>query len=67
MGNFDDHLPNDAALNAAKQLIDEFERRNYVQRGCWSFYGHRDKGSTSCPGEQLYKEFQTWKNWHMEC
>jgi len=67
MGNFMEILPTPAALDAAQQLIAELERRNYVNRSCWSFYGHRDKGETACPGTELYKEFGTWPNWHQEC
>lgn len=67
MGNFMEHLPTQVGLDAAKQLMEEFERHNYVNRACWSFYGHRDKSSTECPGTELYKEFQTWSNWHKEC
>ena len=67
MGNFVSKLPNDAALKAAEQLIEEFKRRNYVNRNCWSFYGHRDKGNTTCPGDALYAHFQSWENWHNIC
>ena len=67
MGNFVETLPNQNAMLAAKQVLLEFERRGAVKRDCWSFYGHRDKGSTTCPGDALYNEFQTWNNWHKEC
>ena len=39
---------------AAKQLMNEMERRNYVNRECWGFYGHRDKGDTACPGQEKF-------------
>ena len=67
MGNFMEKLPTESALAAAKQLMAEMERRNYVAPSCWSFYGHRDKSTTECPGTELYKEFTSWDNFQREC
>lgn len=60
-------IPNQRALNAAKQLIEEMVTRNYLSKECYGFFGHRDKKETLCPGDQLYEEFKSWKNWHKEC
>jgi hypothetical protein len=67
MGSFISDLPNSRALFAAKQLMKEMEKRGYIDERCWSFFGHRDKGSTTCPGDRLYEEFKDWKNFHREC
>ncbi|XP_018419661.1 PREDICTED: peptidoglycan recognition protein 1-like [Nanorana parkeri] len=59
IGSFTDRAPNNAALNAAKQLIacgvaKNFIRSNYVLKG------HRNVMSTSCPGDSLYKVIKGW-------
>jgi len=60
-------MPNQRALDAAKQLIDEMIARNYLSKDCYGFFGHRDKRETLCPGDLLYEHFKSWKNWHKEC
>ncbi|CBY14000.1 unnamed protein product [Oikopleura dioica] len=67
MGSFISDLPNSRALNAAKQLMREMEKRGFIDERCWSFFGHRDKGNTTCPGDRLFEEFKEWKNFHREC
>ncbi|XP_013382873.1 peptidoglycan recognition protein 1 [Lingula anatina] len=62
MGNFMDRLPNDKALNAAKQLIScsvakgELES-NYILKG------HRDMKATACPGDTLYELITKWPHY----
>ena len=57
-----------AAIDAVAQLLDHFERRKYVNRDCYEFSGHRDHGSTVCPGDPLYHLWsQSYDNWHQEC
>jgi len=29
---------------------------------CYTLHGHRDVGSTECPGDALYDEIRTWSN-----
>lgn len=66
MGNFDDELPSQAALDAAKQLVAHLTKNGFTH-SCYGLYGHRDGKDTTCPGQRLYEEFATWPNWHKEC
>ncbi|XP_070572363.1 peptidoglycan-recognition protein SC2-like [Ptychodera flava] len=59
LGNFDPVLPNEKALNAGQQLIDCGVSQNYIKSN-YRLLGHRDVGSTACPGQQLYNEIRTW-------
>ena len=66
-GDFSNIAPNQAAKDAVFQLLDYLERKNFVRRSCWSFYGHRDKDATICPGNPLYADWGRHKNWHKRC
>ena len=66
MGNFDDELPSQAALDAAKQLVAHLTKNGFTH-SCYGLYGHRDGKDTTCPGQRLYEEFATWPNWNKEC
>jgi len=66
MGSFEEELPNEKALDAAKQLIEYMHQTGLINQ-CYGFYGHRDGKETECPGEALYQHFSTWPNWHQEC
>ena len=66
-GDFSNVAPNKAARDAATQLLDYLSRNNFVRRSCWSFYGHRDKDATICPGNPLYAEWGKHSNWHKRC
>ena len=57
MGDYTNRLPNQNALDAVDELIAWMERRNYLNRSCYEFAGHRDHGSTICPGDPLYGNF----------
>ena len=62
IGNFQSHLPNEAALDALKRLLACGKasgklRSNYILRG------HRDMVSTDCPGQKLYDLIQTWPHY----
>lgn len=57
MGDYTNRLPNQNALDAVDELIAWMERRNYLNRSCYEFAGHRDHGSTLCPGDPLYGNF----------
>lgn len=32
----------------------------------YGLYGHRDGSCTTCPGDALYAELQTWPRWHFQ-
>ncbi|CAL8084611.1 unnamed protein product [Calicophoron daubneyi] len=59
IGNFMKTSPTNAALQSAKALIDEGVRRGYVGKQ-YKLVGHRDVGSTSCPGNKLHSIIKTW-------
>jgi len=67
MGDFSYKLPNQVAIDAAQQLIEHFERKGFVNRNCYEFSGHRDHGSTVCPGDPLYALWGTYEHWHAVC
>lgn len=54
MGNFSNRLPNQNALDAVDELIAWLERKNFVNKNCYEFAGHRDKNATVCPGDPRY-------------
>jgi len=62
MGNFDDELPNQKAMDAAQALIDCGVARGYI-RSTYILRGHRDVADTACPGQTLYDEIKTWNNY----
>uniref|UniRef100_A0A1V1FYX0 Peptidoglycan-recognition protein n=1 Tax=Reticulitermes speratus TaxID=60591 RepID=A0A1V1FYX0_9NEOP len=62
IGDFTARLPNQAALNAVRQLIQCGVEKNKI-RSNYSLKGHRQGGSTSCPGNRLYQELTTWPRW----
>ncbi|XP_056006487.1 peptidoglycan-recognition protein SC2-like isoform X7 [Ostrea edulis] len=65
MGNFMHRKPNNAALNAIKNLIQCGIDTGYVTSG-YSLYGHRDVGTTDCPGDDLYNEIRTWSHYNTQ-
>ncbi|CAG5113668.1 Oidioi.mRNA.OKI2018_I69.chr2.g7758.t1.cds [Oikopleura dioica] len=69
MGNFSNRLPNQNALDAVDELIAWLERKNYVNKNCYEFAGHRDKNATVCPGDPLYAHWGSGKYpfWHRKC
>jgi len=62
IGDFTSRAPNAAALNAAKALI-----QCGVELGrfpsAYQLVGHRQVGSTDCPGNSLYSNIQSWPRW----
>ncbi|WAR05965.1 PGSC2-like protein [Mya arenaria] len=62
IGRYDSHLPNDKALTAVKNLIACGIQLCKI-RSNYRLYGHRDAGQTSCPGDNLYTEIQTWPHY----
>ncbi|OWF55096.1 Peptidoglycan recognition protein 3 [Mizuhopecten yessoensis] len=64
IGDFNDMLPNAAALSAVKRLITcgvEIARL----RTDYSLFGHRDVRDTDCPGNALYKNMSSWTHFHL--
>ncbi|XP_063410076.1 peptidoglycan-recognition protein SC2-like [Mytilus trossulus] len=63
MGSFMTHAPNSAALNAVKELIQCGISKGKVSHS-YALFGHRDVGSTDCPGTALYNVIKTWPRFH---
>ncbi|XP_013062465.2 peptidoglycan-recognition protein SC2-like [Biomphalaria glabrata] len=62
IGTFTNHLPTAAAQQAVKDLIacgvaEGHIEHNYVLRG------HRDMGSTECPGTAFWHHIKTWPHY----
>ncbi|XP_060586631.1 peptidoglycan-recognition protein SC2-like [Ruditapes philippinarum] len=62
IGDFTSRVPNDAALNAVKQLI-ACGLANGKLSSTYLLRGHRDVGQTACPGQKLYDLIQTWPHY----
>ncbi|XP_045196740.1 peptidoglycan-recognition protein SC2-like [Mercenaria mercenaria] len=62
IGDFTNRAPNDAALNAVKQLI-SCGAANGKLSSSYLLRGHRDVGSTACPGNKLYDLIQHWPHY----
>merc|ERR1719394_90630 len=69
MGDFSYKLPNKKALDAVDILLNHMEEKGYVNSRCYEFSGHRDHGSTICPGDPLYAHWGSGKyqSWHKRC
>ncbi|XP_052090799.1 peptidoglycan-recognition protein SC2-like [Mytilus californianus] len=63
IGNFQDHVPNDAALNAIKSLIHCGVNKGKITAS-YILKGHRDVGQTACPGQKLYDLIQAWPHYN---
>ncbi|XP_052227248.1 peptidoglycan-recognition protein SC2-like isoform X3 [Dreissena polymorpha] len=61
MGDYSHKLPNDAALDAVHAMIDYGIKLGKITPD-YKLYGHRDAGTTECPGQQLYDLIRTWKH-----
>ncbi|KAK7114625.1 hypothetical protein V1264_000658 [Littorina saxatilis] len=62
IGDFNNRLPNDAALNTIKQLISCGLAGGYISSS-YTLKGHRDVGSTDCPGTALYNLIHSWPHY----
>lgn len=62
MGDYMEKLPNSKALTALKGVIACGVQLGKLSSG-YRLYGHRDAEDTSCPGDSLYKEIQTWPHY----
>ncbi|XP_062603016.1 peptidoglycan recognition protein 1-like [Saccostrea cucullata] len=59
IGNFDRRLPNQKALEAAKDLIRRGVKEGKIRTN-FILKGHRDFSNTASPGECLYQDLQKW-------
>ncbi|XP_024079389.2 peptidoglycan-recognition protein SC2-like [Terrapene carolina triunguis] len=59
LGNFSSRVPNTAALNAAKSLIQCAVSKGFLRR-TYTLKGHRNVFATSCPGNALYRVISKW-------
>ncbi|GAV07154.1 hypothetical protein RvY_17029 [Ramazzottius varieornatus] len=59
LGSFTSALPTAAAMNAAKALIADAVAKGHLKKA-YQLKGHRQMGSTDCPGTKLYNEIKTW-------
>jgi len=62
VGDFTSKLPNAAALNTVKQLI-QCGLDNHKIAPTYTLKGHRDVGSTACPGTTLYNLIHSWPHY----
>jgi len=62
MGSYMTSVPPTAALNAAKNLIACGISLGKIAPD-YRLYGHRDAGTTDCPGDALYRVIQGWPHY----
>ncbi|XP_051814076.1 peptidoglycan recognition protein 5 [Acanthochromis polyacanthus] len=53
MGNFNNEAPSKEAIKSVKELLQAGVSEAFIAPG-FGLFGHRDLGSTECPGEKLY-------------
>ncbi|KAE8584873.1 hypothetical protein XENTR_v10021142 [Xenopus tropicalis] len=59
MGTYTNINPNTAAQNAVKNLISCGVTKGYI-KSTYILKGHRNVGSTECPGNTFYNTVKTW-------
>ncbi|KAK7110410.1 peptidoglycan-recognition protein SC2-like isoform X2 [Littorina saxatilis] len=62
IGDFTSHVPNAAALNTVKQLI-QCGLSNGKISPSYTLKGHRDVGATACPGTAFYNLIHSWSHY----
>lgn len=62
LGNYNNDKMTSAQITAAKGLIADAVSRGQIISG-YTLYGHRQVGSTECPGTNVWNEIRTWSNW----
>ncbi|XP_055905697.1 peptidoglycan-recognition protein SC2-like [Eupeodes corollae] len=62
IGNYNDHTPTDSQILKANELLTEAVSQGHLSSN-YTLYGHRQVGSTECPGNKLFKEIQKWSHW----
>ncbi|KAL4711829.1 hypothetical protein ACJJTC_005998 [Scirpophaga incertulas] len=61
IGDWVSEAPSQKQLNAAKRLIEIGVRLGRIAPD-YKLIGHRQASATECPGEALFEEISTWKN-----
>ncbi|KAG7223037.1 hypothetical protein INR49_015926 [Caranx melampygus] len=61
MGNFNNDTPSKESILAVKLLLQSGVSQDFLSRE-FSLFGHRDLGTTECPGENLYAALQQLKS-----
>ncbi|XP_031626861.1 peptidoglycan-recognition protein SB1-like [Contarinia nasturtii] len=54
-----DAIPTNEMLQATKDLIQHAVEKQYLSNN-YTLFGHKQVRATSCPGEALYNEIQSW-------
>ncbi|KAH8321683.1 hypothetical protein KR074_011623, partial [Drosophila pseudoananassae] len=62
LGNYNTNTLTSAQISAAKGLLSDAVSRGQIISG-YTLYGHRQVGSTECPGTNIWNEIRTWSNW----
>ncbi|XP_077989182.1 uncharacterized protein LOC144443533 [Glandiceps talaboti] len=62
LGNFEDVMPDEKAIKAARKLIDYGINKKYISED-YILRGHRDTKKTACPGETFYGDVKTWTHY----
>ncbi|XP_072043719.1 peptidoglycan-recognition protein SC2-like [Amphiura filiformis] len=62
MGDFTKILPKQNALDLAQNMIACGLHLGKIESD-YTLRGHRDMGSTACPGDDLYAEIKTWPHY----
>ncbi|XP_048247770.1 peptidoglycan-recognition protein SC2-like isoform X1 [Haliotis rufescens] len=62
IGNFMERLPDSKALDTVQKLIACGVSKGKIQSS-YILRGHRDMGSTACPGTKLYDLIKTWPHY----
>lgn len=64
MGSYMTHNPGSAALDAASAWLSCAVSKGMITSS-YKLYGHRDAGSTDCPGDSLYALIRTWSHYDL--
>lgn len=62
IGVFNNQLPSQDALDAAKLLLDKLKADQKLKED-YKIFGHRQLSPTVSPGDALYAEIQAWPKW----
>lgn len=62
IGTFNNLLPPERQIRAAKQLIELGVNKGYIAKN-YKLLAHRQVSSTQSPGEVFYENIQTWPHW----
>ena len=62
IGDFTSRVPNAAAQRTIKELIQCGLDLGHISHS-YTLKGHRDVGSTDCPGDQLYHLIHSWPHY----